>query len=203
MLFPWELEGLADEAECRQLLLPLLGDIGSCVCGGWEEWMSGVEEATRLKVSAFARGGVVHELIADRATRLLGQHDDVDVCTDDFFKLYVADRLVLRVKKVASDHRVMLNWARPNTRDYYRNAPVGSLRHGVTRLTIGYVLDFEEASVEDVVISQQIGDVLLWSYSALEEYMAAGSVSAQVTPPGEADVVVDDDESDIAADGGA
>lgn len=106
------------------------------------------------------RAGIVHNAAAERARRLFAGIDGLEVCEQlGFFKLYVGDTVVVRLKRVRpqDDGFVACNIKTKQQKRYYRHEPVDGVRDGATRLSVGYVLDETETRITQVVASLQYG----------------------------------------------
>lgn len=193
--FEWSEKDYPQEYEVRELIFPHLDKFPILFRRAWEEWMT-IPAVTRSRISSMGRGLVIYEIVGDLLASVFGNEEDpvkndVEICKFSFPKIYIAEKFVLRFKKVSSVHRVMLGLSSPNTKRYYEHKPMDEVRHGYGRLTAGYVLSQDQTDIEDVVITHQVDDVLRFSYSALDE-QPNYKLQKKVDPPEEADVIPHD-----------
>lgn len=165
-VFPWALEGLVAQPEVKTIVSPFTDLLANAFYGGWNEWLS-LPAESRSKIGPMHRGGVIHEFAVKRAIAeiVAGNDPAIEICTLGFFKIYIGRVLVLRLKKLTSDGRVPVRGARKQTRYYYANRALTTVRNNHTRLSVGYRLDPTETDVLDVRVLQQIGDQVAWSYA--------------------------------------
>jgi hypothetical protein len=205
-VFPFGMEGALTKAQVRSELAAYEGQLADAWHGAWNEWMS-LPAESRAKIGPMQRGGVVHDFAVDRATGFFpgDQGATTWVCRDGFWKLYVNDKIVIRLKKLRADGSIPLGGKSEATRRYYKNSSLPNVRNHCHRLSAGYLLNAVETEIEEVRIVYQLNDQVIWSYSIDE-----GGIQTQFhetpgdsdTPPPQPNVTLaEDDDQNAAAEG--
>jgi hypothetical protein len=150
---------------------PVLGCFASAQVFGWEDWTGKVAADFRARVTAMQRGGTVHDVMVSHAIELVNSSAPTDVQVDTklgFAQFYVADKVVARFKKLRRSGIVSWRGLKPQGKLWYANAKMSGVRSWCTRLTVGYILDPLERIIQDVLVTCQYKDLLLWKFSILE-----------------------------------
>jgi hypothetical protein len=163
-------EGTPGQREALAILTPHFPDLIDSVETGWRDFNSEVTESGRARMEARTRANIVSDFTRDRAIALFSGRSGVRPCLAlGFFKLYVDDRVVLRIKKLDGD-LLPTNVQTDQQRDWYNNEPVVGVPSECLRLNLGYRLDAAADRIADIVITWQPSwRVLGWYYSILDE----------------------------------
>jgi hypothetical protein len=163
-LFDFWPEQLLTKDEAHALLEPFFQGLVRCWREAWREWEN-LSGDFRGKLHPRDRAGILHSLAIAQAKLIFADVPGVQICQElGFFKLYIGDRAVLRLKRLGRDH-LARNIKTKQQRKYYWHYSVAGVREGCTRLTVGYSLDVSGTTMEQVLVSLQIGlDNLLYSF---------------------------------------
>jgi hypothetical protein len=163
-------EGTPGQHEARVILTPHFPDLIDSIETGWRDFHSEVTESGRSRMEARTRANVVSDFARDRALTIFSGRPGLRACLDlGFFKLYVADRIVLRIKKLDGE-LLPTNVQTDQQRDWYNNEPVKGVPSECLRLNLGYRLNAIADQIADIVITWQPSwRVLGWYFSILGE----------------------------------
>jgi hypothetical protein len=163
-------EGTPGPRDAQAILSPYADELVGCIQTGWGNYHSEVTPAGRSKLEPRTRANIVNDFARDHALATFSGRPDLHTCTDlGFFKLYVADRLVLRIKKLGPD-LLVANVQTDQQRDWYNNEPVRGIPTDHLRLNLGYRLTPAADAIADVLITWQASwHTLGWCFSILAE----------------------------------
>jgi hypothetical protein len=163
-------DGTPGREEALTILAPYFPDLIDSIETGWRDFSSEVSDSGRSRLEARTRASIVSDFIRDRAVALFSEQPGVQLCMDlGFFKIYVHDRIVLRLKKLDVE-LLAANVQTEQQRDWYNNEPVSGVPDECLRLTVGYRLNAAATEIEDIVITWQPSwRVLGWHFSILAE----------------------------------
>ncbi|MFO0851367.1 MAG: hypothetical protein U0871_22840 [Gemmataceae bacterium] len=158
--------GYLTRAEAERQLVPLANDFSEVWHGAWTDWLS-LPDEIRSQLAPTTRANVVHDLAVGRAKGVFGQRDGFRVCEElGFFKLYVGNSIVVRLKRLGDDDHLARNIQTDQQKQWYLHRPIPGVPDGCTRLTVGYSLDRAQVGLRDVVVSLQDGpNQLVYSFS--------------------------------------
>jgi hypothetical protein len=136
----------------------------------WEDWLLLPEEA-RGKMVPTTRANVVHDFAVDRAKAAFREVEGSRICEHlGFFKLYVGEdgdlQAVVRLKRLWLPDYLARNIETEQQRRYYHHRRIDGIRDGVTRLTVGYVLNTAQTEIKEVACSLQYGlEQLIYAFT--------------------------------------
>jgi len=175
-VFDFELEGLLTRDQAIQLVGPLKQPLANCWQFAWRDWDALPEEfRARVSASPIARANVLNALAVSYAKELLPAGVGIEPCDDlHFFKIYVTQgplAAVLRFNGLGRDGAVHNINSSDQKHDYFCNLPIAGLRNDVTRLTVGYSVDPSKSRIQDITISLQIGEDLIYDIPIDDEHI--------------------------------
>jgi hypothetical protein len=173
LLFPFTSDEMLPEAAVREIMQPVFGCLASAQLYGWGDWTGKVSPDVQNRVTAMQRGGTVYDIMVSHAVELLASSapvpTDIEVDTKlGFAQFYIANKVVARFRKLRKNGIVSWRNLKPQGKRWYANNAMSGVRSWCTRVTVGYILDPIERAIEDVLISCQFKDMLLWKFSILE-----------------------------------
>jgi hypothetical protein len=177
-LFPEYTEGLLTVDQAREILCPLASRFADCWRSGFTGWREGVTPETRSRLTSTTRAGIIHNLAISRAKELFPAGDDgARICEAiGFFKLYVQNKAIVRLKRVGRDF-LAANVKTKQQKRYYAQAHVDGVTDGLTRITVGYQLNLAQTDIDRIVAGLQIGKDLIWHFDITDE---AGGIAAPI-----------------------
>jgi hypothetical protein len=163
-LFDMVPDGYLTEEEAKKELAPFASKLVAIWRSAWNTWLA-LPAEFRGKMLPRTRANIVHDLAIAQA-----KEDFRDVATAEtcealgFFKLYIGERVLIRLKRVNQDH-LACNIQTEQQRLYYLHESIGGIRDGYTRLTIGYTLNPTHLEIDRIVASLQNGlETLAYSF---------------------------------------
>jgi hypothetical protein len=164
-LFDFWPEYLLSKEQAQELLAPYTSSLASCWRYAWKGWENQPAEF-RGQLTTTTRAGIVQNLAVSQARLVFADIPEIRVCEElGFFKLYLSDKAVVRLKRVNRDY-LARNVKTEQQRDYYWHHRVRGIKDGLTRITVGYTLDETETAIDKIVASLQWGlENLIWWFS--------------------------------------
>lgn len=127
-----------DQARAEASVEPLLPYFAEAFFGAFTEFRLGVEEATRAKFGGRVRGQVVTELAWAHVQDQLTEWEEIEFCNKlGFFKVIVADEIVIRFKRLSGDLLADSNDT-DQSRAWFSNQHIDGIDDDLLRLTFGY-----------------------------------------------------------------
>lgn len=163
-LFGFAVEGLLTEEQTTELVRPLASPLVACWYRAWKGWKA-IPEDLRIRInqSPTARANVVNALATSYAKELLPEIDSIEICEDlQFFKFYIGDTAVLRLKRL-DDDRLARNFSTEQQKLWYAHRHIEGIKDGATRLTVGYVLDAAQQEIKEVLVTLQLKNDLVYA----------------------------------------
>ncbi|MBL9085459.1 MAG: hypothetical protein JNK76_26880 [Planctomycetales bacterium] len=169
-LFDMGPDGEPGKDDARSILTGCHAGLCESWFAAWADWKNEASARLRGRVSNRSRAGCINDLAVEASKELLAGVAEVEFDADlGFHKLYVADKIVLRFKRLDKDYLALVGQS-DQQQDFYLGRPIEGLRNHCLRLNVGYVLDPSEDHISDVLITRQFGrDKLLWSYSIFDD----------------------------------
>lgn len=185
-------EMVPDDEPSREEAMNAIARIREQLLSAWliamDEWQAELTLRAKTQLTNRSRACCLSDFAVEAAKQLLGGTTEVDLDPDlGFFKIYLDDRFLLRLKRL-NHNKLARNVRTRQQRDYYCNRPVSGIRNHCKRLTIGYQLSPAEDQIEDVLVTSQYGTrTLLWASSIMDDpgamRMPAPQTPVAPTPP--------------------
>jgi len=162
-----------EEDPDKALVLSALGRIRVSLCDAWfdgfDNWRAEITDTAKAQLTSRSRACCVNDFAVESAKQLLAGVEGVELDVAlGFFKIYVDDRFVVRLKRL-NGNRLARNVKTAQQRDYYLDRPINGIRNWCTRITAGYLLTPAEDAIENVFVTRQYGQrTLIWSDSLLD-----------------------------------
>jgi hypothetical protein len=169
-LFDMTPEGSPGQEEAMAAIERIRGLLRDTWFAGMDEWKEQVTKRAKDQLTNRSRACCLNDFAVEAAKQRLVGIDGIDLCAAlGFFKIYLDDKYVLRLKRL-NRNRLARNVKTDQQRAYYRNRPVEGIRNYCTRLTAGYMLTPAEDEIEDILITSQFGTrTLVWSSSIMDD----------------------------------
>lgn len=149
-------EGCLTEEEAKKELAPFAGKLVAIWRSAWDSWLK-LPAEFRGKMLPRTRANIVHDLAVAQAKEDFHEVAIAESCEAlGFFKLYLGERALIRLKRVDQDH-LACNIQTDQQKSYYLHAHIDGIRDGYTRLTIGYILNATHLEIDRIVASLQNG----------------------------------------------
>lgn len=171
-LFPWAIDELLPELQIREIMQPTFGVFASAQAYGWDDWVGKIPAEVLARITPMQRGGTVYDIMVSHAVELFAANaiPGITVNTDlGFAQFYIDNKVVVRFKKLRRNGMVSWGSLKPQGRLWYANKAMAGVRSCCARVTVGYVLDDLEQSIQDILVTCQHKDIVLWKFSILED----------------------------------
>lgn len=134
---------------------------------------NGTSDQFRAATRAVTRANIMHDHSSDFLRTALGGVPGITFCERlGFFKIYVenehGDVAVVRNKHLDLNY-LASNVKTEQQQRWYAHDPMEDIRNEATRLTIGYTLNPTQTEIDDVIVSLQHFDDLVYYFSLRNE----------------------------------
>jgi hypothetical protein len=162
--FDFHTEGYPTKEEIQPILDPFVDRFATCWQRGWGRW-DGLAEDDRSRLSPIARAVFVQNIAVSFVKETFAGVDGIVTCEElGFFKVYIQNAVILRMKRLDRDY-LASNVETEQQKRYYRQLPMAGIINGLPRISLGYRLNVAKTAMDDILVSFQVGDDLLWYYS--------------------------------------
>lgn len=177
-LFDMVPNGYLTEEEAKNELMPFSAGFVSVWRNAWKTWLE-LPPEFRGMMQPRTRANIVNDLAVAKAKELFRDEPAAQTCEAlGFFKLYIGERIVIRLKRLDQGH-LACNIQTDQQKRYYRHDHIVHIKDGCTRLTIGYTLNPTHLEIDRIVASLQNGlENLAYSFFLDDE----GQVTAIPVP---------------------
>jgi hypothetical protein len=177
-LFDQWTEGFLSKKEAEEVFAPYAQRLASCWWGAWTRWKL-QDTDFQVRMTPATRAGILQNLAASFAREVFAGEEKVRIDeTLGFFKIYIDDKAIVRLKRLGSNHLAARNRKSKRQRRYYQQLPIKGLVNGLTRITVGYILNVTKTDTEEIAASFQIGDDLVYWFPI--DAKAYGKISTPI-----------------------
>lgn len=157
-------EPLISKEEAERLLTPYMATFWKIMLNVWKAWEE-IPEKQRMMMTATARANNLYSFILHYARSYFSDNRDVKIIEKRLFLVGIKGLVLLRFKKLKGiDDRRSSNYPTLFQRNYSTQKILPGMPPEAARLTVGYVLDITQTSVQGVFVTYPCGSILHWDF---------------------------------------